>query len=203
VKQKKKQEDRAQKEFFEEFDYKPKWPRFLRKRHFPQRQMSLRLTYERLILFIAASCVLLVISFCLGVERGKNVVIPERFNRESRDVPSLRGPATNHGGDEAILSPNKKVAAVPQPKKTVKLVPAPPASDTAYSIQVATYIKKDTAEDELLRLKRDGLPAYMTQMGKFYLLTVGDYANREEAKKVEGKLKIRYNDCFVKKRRLD
>ena len=109
-------------------------------------------------------------------------------------------PSGGEGKGEGEVA--KKTKAPKPKKKEVKLVPAPPASDTAYSIQVATYIKKEMAEDELLRLKRDGLPAYITQMGKFYLLLVGEYTNRGEVKKVEKKLKKRYNDCFVKKRRL-
>jgi len=194
VKRKKKQVNKAQKEFFEEFDYKPKWPRFLRKRHFPQRQMSLRVTYERVILFAAAFCLLLVISFCLGVERGKRGLVSF-----PNALPTLSPPNDSVGGPDMTQKPSPQKP----PKKEVKLVPAPPASDVVYSIQVATYLKKDAAEDELLTLKKDGFPAYMTQMGRFYLLTVGDYSNKQEAKKVEGKLKIRYNDCFIKKRRFN
>ncbi|RKY27784.1 MAG: hypothetical protein DRP61_03350, partial [Candidatus Omnitrophota bacterium] len=68
-----------------------------------------------------------------------------------------------------------------------------------YSIQLATYTKKEIAEAEAKKLKRKGLNPLLLKKGKYLVLCVGKFRTKEEAKNLLANLKKRYTDCFLRK----
>jgi len=172
----------GQKELFEEYDYSSKWPRFFKKRRFPQKQFMFSLTYEKATLSLVIAVVLLVISFCLGIERGKKII--RAVYPSQQEEPVVQKPAEK----------------LPEPVNNVKLEKKP---KLLYTIQVATYVKRASAEHEARRLEKRGFPTYVVESGKYYLLRAGAYETKRGAENAKLKLKAKYKDCFVKKMEVD
>ena len=175
-----------QPELFDEFidaNLKPKQRihrRIMRKKLPPH--FLFTLSYENVIISIIVLIMLIIVSFSLGIERGKKlldsraplrsdaVVVPAPFRAETRE-PAL----------EEIKRPSLK-------KKT-----------QPYTIQVATFKRKASAEKEMSRLRRLNYDSFFQAKGKFYLVFVGNYATRELAKKDLRELRKIYKDCFIKR----
>ena len=68
-----------------------------------------------------------------------------------------------------------------------------------YSIQVASYSRKDIALEEVDTLKKKGHDPFLIQKGQYVALCVGRFATKEEATTIAKNLKARYSDCFVRK----
>jgi cell division septation protein DedD len=97
--------------------------------------------------------------------------------------------------------PEKKTAPVTAAKKTA-VKPSPAAEKNAatrkrgasarlrYTIQVASHPDRQTAEDDVKRMKQSGFAAFIVQSelrgkGTWYRVRVGSFASRDEAEKLE------------------
>ncbi len=171
-----------QKELFEEFTQ----PVRLRKKILGpgagKRIYNIRLSNEQLIFIFIGLVILLVICFSLGVERGKRIVIARREPAKEKVVVEKK----------AETPIEEKISKEPV---IVKEVSSP------YVIQVAAYKDNKQAEKEKELLEKRGYVAEIAKSGKYYIVYVAGFANRKKAESIAKKLKHRYKDCFVKKRK--
>lgn len=161
-----------QKELFREFSQAAKRPgRFAWfKKPVSFRPLIFIFSYEKLIFLIISLLIILTIIFSLGVEQGKRI------------APRAKGPL-----DTAL-----PLAAVPAPlNKTIS---------PGFTIQLATFLEKNSAEKEITNLNNKGYHSFMVNSGKYYLVCFGSFANKEEAKLVLAKLKTIYKDAYIKKK---
>ncbi len=186
-----KRHDSTQKELFEEFEYARKWPRFLKKRQFPQRHFMLKITYERAVLSFVILTLILVITFCTGVERGKQIAV---LTPQAVDTTADIAKVVN-------VTPPKTTQQIKEPLKPNEEKKVEKTTTWVYTVQVASYLKEEAARKELERLKRAGFNSYLTQSGKYYLLCEGNYSSKKQARSAKSRLKREYKDCFIKKKR--
>ncbi len=132
--------------------------------------------YEKVILIIIAVVITGIISFSLGVERGKHLV--EKYQNAPRVIQS-----------ENIVAPKTKT----QP------VTSEDSLRYNYTIQLASYQNKISAEKEGEALKRKGLSPLVMPKGKYTILCVGNFADKETARSLLSQLKKRYQDCFLRR----
>ncbi len=181
-----------QPELFDEFtdsNLNPKqriYRRIMRKRLPPH--FLFTLSYENIIISIIVLIMLIIVSFSLGIERGKKLLDSRASLRSDAAVVEAREPA---------LVEIKK----PSLKKAVSDLPAREKEKAQpYIIQVATFKQKALAEKEMSRLRKLNYNPFSLSFGKFHLVFVGNYATGELAKKDLRELRKIYKDCFIKRR---
>ncbi len=127
-----------------------------------------------------------IISFSLGVEKGKHIATIKKQDRVN-PIVSDNQPAIN------LHAQNKTV------EKSNKIVVSEKKKRTKYTIQVATFKTKTYAQREAERLKRKGLEALIIPVGKFMCVCVGNFSKKQEAKLALIRLKEIYQDCFIRR----
>jgi len=196
-----------QREFFEEFKEPEQHRDRLRKRYIPSKRFFVTVSLENLVLFCIIVIMVIVLSFSLGVERGKRFDIAKETVIEKEAAPALRAevsaiekelPARLKAGGPARLKaggPARLKAGGPARLKAGG--PAPTAA-AKYTIQVATFRKESAVDEEIKRLKKNGFSAFTVPSKDMFQVRVGKYATLEEAKSDLRKLRERYKDCFVR-----
>lgn len=74
---------------------------------------------------------------------------------------------------------------------------APEPQTPRYTVQVGAFRNKVYADNQLLRLKRQGFPADLSFNGTLYRVLVGDYSSLEQAVEMEQRLKNRGYATFL------
>lgn len=171
-----------QRELFKEFSEKAKRPsRFSwLKKSLSFRPLVFVFSYEKFIFFIIGLLIILAIVFCLGVEEGKKL---------SREVTP-----TN------LVTPVTPPQAVVPPLTPSPVLPSSVVKKEEFSVQLASFSERTSAEKELSNLKNKGYQAFIVSSGKYYVVGVGFFSNKGQAQAVLTKLKTTYKDAYIKKR---
>lgn len=142
--------------------------------------------YEKLILIIFGFAVTGIISFSLGVEKGKNTIVTKINSR--LDVAQKKV--------KPLPVQNTKITP------TIKLSQAlntPTVRIRYYTIQLASYGSELPAKKEAETLKKKGfLPAVLPK-GKHMIICVGNFVNQQTAQPLLAQLRKRYKDCFIRR----
>ncbi|MFA6384626.1 MAG: SPOR domain-containing protein [Candidatus Omnitrophota bacterium] len=182
-------------------------------------------TYERLVLMLIGLVITGVVCFCVGVEKGKHIALT-RVNANldiayrNGIVPppvgaGVRGrqvqpgaaagaaavfPRAGSGAAQAPLRMNPpSVRVAPIAVQPVDLARTGAKPGNIYTIQVATYEGKVSAQQELAALKEQGLLPVLRPSGKYIVLSVGNFPDQATAKSVLTKLKRKYRDCYIRR----
>ncbi len=159
--------------------------------------------YEKFIIFILCGMVLSIISFSLGVEKGKRLSVSSAIDQKTAaskkniqsEEPSVRTlkPVINPT-DNFIVKPQDDSSSVVAVKFDTKA-----QSGERYTIQVASFKTSSLAHREAKELERRGFSTIVSSKGKYVILCVGNFADREEAKTTLSQLKKKYEDCFIRR----
>jgi hypothetical protein len=154
--------------------------------------------YEKIILVTIGFIVSAVISFSLGVEKGKLI--------------ALAPPASKSDITAAVIRPDTQkietVNALPAPagSANTSIVQAKAASPVQgiaklqnYTIQLASYQSKNLAQKEAGALKKKGLAPLVLSKGSYSILCVGSFNSKETAKPLLSQLKKKYQDSFIRR----
>lgn len=137
--------------------------------------------FERIILLMIGFIITGVISFSLGVEKGRHLAMLPDVVREISQ-PAIQKP-------KAIEESPKAIEASPKIKEPT----------IGYTIQVASYQTKTLAQKEMEILKQKGLLSLILTKGSYTVVCVGHFSNREMAKSILTELKKRYRDCYIRR----
>lgn len=170
---------------------------------------NLTLSVESLVIFTILGIMVALFSFSLGVERGKHLAaqaLDERvsaaWNVGARTVAApvvaavpaqamLAGqkPLINHG----YLSLNiHKMPLVHQASTSI-------GTGARFTLQAATYGNEEYAKQEALVLKAKGFQPFLIKYGKYWLVCVGDFPNKENASGFLRKLPGQYRDSQIRR----
>jgi hypothetical protein len=69
----------------------------------------------------------------------------------------------------------------------------------AFTIQVATYSGKVTAQQEISDLRKQGMLPVLKPSGKYTVLCVGSFPDQATAKSLLTQLKRKYRDCYIRR----
>lgn len=137
--------------------------------------------YEKIIMRIIIFIITTVISFSLGVEKGKKMT--------ARQINSRRQMASDILPKHSVIE-----------KEEIKTVsPIKPEPIGNYTIQVASFTTSTYAQKEAEKLKKKGLSPQVLSKGRFAVLYVGNFSDKESAKLVLTELKKIYRDCFIRR----
>ncbi len=176
--------------------------------HFPTfagRFLHLKVAYEDIVFGLLGLMLVVLASFCLGVERGKQI------DGRSSAAVSVSSPVAARPAvveQSADLSEGVIAAADVQMRRPAPVIPAPavvPAPSAAgqkgkntYAIQLASYAGNQSAQSEVQRLQRKGVQALVVKQNKYFELRAVGFASRIDAEKALLTLKKIYRDAFIK-----
>lgn len=134
--------------------------------------------YEKIILAIIGMFIIGIVSFSLGVEKGKKT--SQLKNLPSDIATKQENPDTKH--TDAI---NFKKEELPQKQN--------------YVIQLASYKTRSFAQKEAEALKKKGFSPILFSKSGYTVLCIGNFANKKKAQSILSELKKRYKDCYVRR----
>ncbi|MFA5261905.1 MAG: SPOR domain-containing protein [Candidatus Omnitrophota bacterium] len=178
---------------------------------------KLILSIESISILIMAVVVIMVMSFSLGMEKGKRIsktAILRMLHPELPRPESLRPPSSAPEAEEVKLLTNNKLeekspATVPLARLDEgAAVPGPVDSaeageekvvDKFYTIQVASFKKRTMAQKEAMQLQDKGYDIIVVPKGQYSIVCVGKFPVEEEARVVSQELKKKYKDCLIRR----
>jgi len=150
---------------------------------------------DMLILGGVALVLLLILSFSLGVERGKKIASVIPIAKE-KNIERLED--TIKASPEKLVEEQKKDVVQSSTTPSKKEIKAS-EEKIGYKIQVATFYKENTASKAAKSLQKQGYPASVVKKGKFVVIYVGDFDNKAKAKQILQSLRKQYKDCILRR----
>lgn len=167
------------------------------------KKITLNLSYENLVLFFIIFIMLLVVSFSLGVEKGRGLIVGNdkvRTTGHIHKAVAKKAPATEEK-NEIILS-EKGGSNMPEIVVSSEIIENKiiEASTKPYTIQVIAFKKEDRrVEIEIERLKKEGYEVFIMPSKEWAQVCVGRYANKKSSTEDLGILRKRYPTCYIRK----
>jgi cell division protein FtsN len=176
---------------------------------------NLTLSVENLVVLTILGIMVAVFAYSLGVERGRHLMAGEM---KQAPVTQPAVSATTAAVRPTTVAP-AAMTATAHPVGAVGTINAVPAARPAvavpaavaqtqpsqalaatfkYTIQVASYADEKFAQKEAGDLNKSGFETLIMQKGKYAILCVGKFAQKNEAMSVISKLKSKYKDCLVR-----
>ncbi len=156
----------------------------------PFKKLTIAVSYE----IVIVSCILIlmatILSFAIGFERGKKI------SKQPVETATEGLTKKSVSEENTVVADPKKPILRKQTEKSILL-----EQKRNFAIQLIAYAKKDYALKEIEKLKGIGYTPFMDQGGKFFLVSIGPYLNRENAKRALKKVKSKslYQDAFIKR----
>jgi len=144
--------------------------------------------YEKTILIIISIVITGIISFSLGVERGKKISLS---NNNSRFDVALKIQHTTPKPVYPVRTEN-----TPDATKETKIIKE---YIQVYTIQLASYKTKVFADKEAEALKKKGLLPLVLSKGGYMVLCVGNFDDKKSAQPLLSELKRRYQGCYIRR----
>jgi cell division septation protein DedD len=162
---------------------------------------NLTLSLESLVIFTILGIMVALFSFSLGVERGKHVAaqaLDERVSAAWNVGARTVAPAV-----VAAVPAVEQVALAPQAQKSfARLKPVNNhgfMQGMRYTLQAATYGNEEYARQDAVLLKDKGFQSFLIKSGKYWLLCVGNFSNKESASSLLRKLPGQYRSSQVRR----
>ncbi|MBN1913498.1 MAG: SPOR domain-containing protein [Candidatus Omnitrophica bacterium] len=143
--------------------------------------------YEKAMLLTISFIITCVVSFSLGVEKGKKATVlkidsyieipqPSRMPEETEEQVSLAGEFKEELSKDRTQD-----------------------SFSGYTIQVASYKTKKYAQKEAEQLKKKGYSALVLPKGRYIIVCVGNFSDKKAAQVLLPKLKNKYRTSYIRR----
>lgn len=175
--------DETQAELFKEFAKAPK-KRPWRRLWLPRR-LTVKVSHESLILGVILLIMVMILCFTFGVERGKRIgAIKASARQDAKNIEE---------GGVAPMTVPILVQEVETKAEEERL--------EAYAVQLITYKHEEYANKELAKLRRNGFEPFVVRSGRFFVINIGPYKNKDEALTIlkEFKRQAPYRSAFLRK----
>ncbi len=148
-------------------------------------KVAVSLSYENIIILSIGLVMLLIVCYSLGVEKGRHLVQAKSEDigleqEEAQKIPKIESP-----------KPKEK-------KMKIEVVQTEDISNILPYIQVASFRTDKYARKEIEQLKNRGYRPFAATRGKYRVVCVGGYKNKDEARKAMKELKEVYTDCILR-----
>lgn len=144
--------------------------------------------YEKGILIIMAMVVTGIISFSLGMEKGKSLAVTKA------PAAAIKSPSVPAAGEKA--GDNRLIR---EEKANIRIKEETPSAKEYYIIQLGSYKDKSAAQKEAEQLKKRGFAGKTRSKGTFTVLYVGNFTDKTAAALLQSQLKKQYRDCYIRK----
>lgn len=156
--------------------------------------------YQKLILKVIAFIFISLLAYSMGVEKGKlrAANLTGGLTHRAPAVEITKEPVASvvtPAAAEAASGANADAQLRPLQAEAVKLEPG----KNNYTIQVASISRNKNVKSELASLRNKGYTAFSLVKGKYTVICVGKFEEKEDAKLKLQKLKTRYPDCQIRR----
>jgi hypothetical protein len=155
---------------------------------------NLTLSLESLVIFTILGIMVALFSFSLGVERGKHLAAQALDERVS---VAWNVGARTIAAAPAVAAVVTGTMAAPVQRPLVNrgfMLPT-----VRYTLQAATYGNEEYAQQDALALKAKHFQPFLIKNGKYWLLCVGNFSNKESAAALLRKLPGEYRSSQVRR----
>jgi len=164
---------------------------------------------EKLILVIIAFLCTGIVSFILGVERGRKLIsasLDPNFGLATNKEPTLEPKTIDRSTELVKVNRNQLLAKKESLNKAATVDNRPLIAEAEktrdnrkFTIQVASYKGRNSAQREAESLKKKGLLATVLPKSGYNILCVGSFNNKESAQTLFSQLKKQYPDCRIRR----
>lgn len=140
--------------------------------------------YEKTVLIVILLLVTSIISFSLGVEKSRRTSVNQTVALVKEQPAAVESP-------KAIELPLKPPVDV-KPPLALK-------QDGNYTIQVASFKASSSARREAEMLNKRGFKTFIFKKGKYTILCVGNFPNKESAQPLLSELSKNYKSCYIRR----
>jgi len=153
---------------------------------------NLTLSVESLVIFAILGIMVALFSFSLGVERGKGLAAQTLDERVS---------AAWNVGSHSVTNSEAVAVPVPMQKTFVEQgqIVYTGIAKTRFTLQAATYGNEEFARQDALFLKARGFQSFLIKSGKYWLLCIGNFTNKESALVLLRKLPGQFRSSQVRR----
>ncbi|MCF7887163.1 MAG: SPOR domain-containing protein [Candidatus Omnitrophica bacterium] len=130
------------------------------------------------ILLIVVVILLFIIAFSWGVEKGRRLTLKDKNSNETIKEAKAK---------------EKETEKIEEKNKTIE------TKELLYGIQVASFRKFSSANQEAEKLRKKGYPVKIEEKGKYSVVYAGKFKDAKEAEKDLKKLKKIYKDCVLRR----
>ena len=171
---------------------------------------------EYIVIVSITALILMIISYAVGVERGKNIAgkidgnnentkvilqtnSPEYFSSEINSENGKEKQKVDTGFSEENFYTSEDVV-----EEEIQNVLELEEDDilpevSSYTVQLASFKNKEAAISETYKLKDKGINAEYVRKGDWYQVYAEGFLTIEEARVAQQMLAQYYRDCFVRK----
>lgn len=143
--------------------------------------------YEKRILIIIGIIFTSIVSFSLGVEQGRKISQP---TVPVTSAVSIQAPKAGQLPRRLEVAPQQQNLIEDQKIQE---------SIGGYTIQIASYKFKKSAQNEVQALKKRGLTPILLSKGTYTVLCVGNFPSKKEAQTMLSEFKKRYAGCYIRR----
>ncbi|PIQ89970.1 MAG: hypothetical protein COV72_00215 [Candidatus Omnitrophica bacterium CG11_big_fil_rev_8_21_14_0_20_42_13] len=154
------------------------------------------IAYERAIILGICFIVVFIIAYAMGIERGRLIAGAGINQLEPGKAAAIQDEPEINVSQAAHVETATREAALEQNVETLadKNIP----EDKKYTVQVASFKSKDSAEKEKASLVKKGYQAYTLVKNKYIIVCVGRFEDREAAQSNQKQLRRIYGDCLIR-----
>lgn len=148
--------------------------------------------HEKSILLIIGFLTTATLAYCIGIERGKKTA--RVYQTSFIDVASKP-----QGEVPTVEAKTPSMALASQPVPAKGSLQEPGTGLDAYTVQVATFQTKKLAQKAAEALKNRGHAPIILSKGKYTIVCVGSFPNKEKARPLLSELKKTFHDCYIRR----
>ncbi len=191
------------------------------------KKLVLLLSLDKIILSSVVIVLLLTLTFSIGVEKGKKITSGNNkdidgnyINQTSKTISEINEDLdiniknkpyslddnsflkeiADNTPIKTKLSNEQNESIAVQSKTEISLnIAKKDINKVSYSIQVASFLKENSARQEADELKKQGYPVSLIKKGKYVVVYVGNFKNEIDAKNRMNLLKKKYKDCILRR----
>jgi len=165
---------------------------------------SITMSAENIIVLTVFVFLAIIVSFSLGVEKGKKGFTSRVVGQAKQVVAQPAAVAQPTAAKQAMkVQPAVAAPKNPAEKTTVPAADTPQAlvkmPESFYTVQLASFASKKFAEQEAALLQKRGYETFVVSKGKHVIVCAGRFIDSQAAKIFSGKLKDKYRDCLVRR----
>ncbi len=158
--------------------------------------------YEKIILILIGFIITAVISFCLGVEKGRRLAVRNADSHLDMAVVQPVPQIPVRTVSQKLIQPapeiqTENIKPIQNQDNTIK--PKQNQGMGSYTIQIATYQTRANAQKEAEILKKKGLSPLVLSKNAHTVLCVGKFLDKQAARTTLAELKKKYKDCFIRR----
>jgi hypothetical protein len=156
--------------------------------------------YEKQIILLICFLATALVSFALGIEKGKSLATLKSTDNRFDTAKKIEDLAIEKLVKIQSSVITKEISGTIDSTKPIlsgQLKASIPIG--SYTIQVASYRTKDSAEKEEQSLRKKGFSPLVLYKGNFSVVCVGNFTNKKEAQSFLSKLKGQYRDCYIRR----